>query len=115
MMHSMHVGRHHDEAKDAVDRLWNMDVAVVEHGGGVESHLEDEHGEGRGSEGCDGHELDAHGENDLDGMEAHSRGHVKIEVRVVDHVYSPKDRNGMVKHMLQVYRKIKNEYSNDNL
>jgi hypothetical protein len=45
MMDPMHIGRDDKESKNPVNSLRNMDVAVVEHGGGIKSYLEDEYGQ----------------------------------------------------------------------
>ena len=43
MMHPVHVGGHDKAPKDSVNRYGNMDVAVVEHGCGIEDHFENEY------------------------------------------------------------------------
>ena len=86
MMHSVHVGRYQEETKDAVNGLRNMDVAVVEHGGGIKGYLKDEDSQGGWPEYCNSHEFDAHGEHDFDGVEPDSCGYIKIEIRVMHHV-----------------------------
>jgi hypothetical protein len=40
VVHAMHVRRHQNPAQHSVDRQRQADVAVVEHGRGVEQHLE---------------------------------------------------------------------------
>ena len=92
MMHPVHVGCHDKKPEDPIHLFGNVNVAVVEHRCGVKGHLTDEDSQGRGPERSNGRELNAHGDDDFDGVEAHSRGHIKIEIRVVNHVQSPKNR-----------------------
>jgi len=70
MMHSVHVGCHNEKTEHPVDAFWNMDVAVVEHRGGIEGYFEDEHGQGRRTECRYRHELDSHRYNNFNGVEA---------------------------------------------
>jgi len=92
MMHPVHIGCHDKKPEDPIHLFGNVNVAVVEHRCGVKGHLKDEDSQGRGPERSNGRELDAHGDDDFDGVEAHSRGHIKIEIHVMHHVQSPKNR-----------------------
>ena len=69
----VHLRRDHEPAQDAVEPAGQADVAVVEHRGGVQQHLEDEHGDRRRAERGDGRELDHHRQHDLDRVKAHAR------------------------------------------
>ena len=102
----MHVGRHHESAQHAIHRRRQPKIGMVEHRAGIEQHFEDHHGDRRAPERHDEGELVEHGQEDLEGMEAHARGHVEIEIRVVHAVQSPEHRDGMEQHMLQVDRQI---------
>src|SRR5512134_641380 len=78
------------------------DVPVIEHGGCVEEDLEEKEGKGRRTQSGYRSRLDPHGEKDLDRMEASTCSEIEIEVRVVHHVESPKDRHSVEHHMLQI-------------
>jgi hypothetical protein len=41
VVHAMHVGRHHHPAQHSVESGRHAHVAVIEHGRGVEQHLEE--------------------------------------------------------------------------
>ena len=45
-MDAVHIGRDDEQPKHAVDRARQVDIGVVEERGGVEQHLEQEHGDG---------------------------------------------------------------------
>ena len=66
----MHIRRHDEPANETVGRLRDTHVAVVEHGGGVEQYLEHDHGHDRRTEDRDHRELDEHGQDDFNRMEA---------------------------------------------
>ena len=102
VMHAVHVGRHDDPAQHAVEPRRHAHVAVVEHRGGVEQHLEDQHGDGRRAQRRDHAELDAHRQQDLDRVEARAGRHVELEVGVVHAVQPPQRRHGVEQHVLQV-------------
>jgi hypothetical protein len=111
MMHPVHVGRHNKKPKRPVNGYGDVDVAVVEHGGGVEGHLEDEHRQGGRSEGRYRHEFDSHGNDDFYRMEAQACGYIEIEVCMVHHVQTPKGRNRMMENMLKINGKIEGNHS----
>jgi len=101
MMHAVHVGRDDDPAQYAIERGRQADVAVIEHGRGIEQYLEDHHRDHRRAEHHDGGKLDQHGQDDLDGMETRTRRHVIVEVGMVYAMQPPQRRNGMDHDMLQ--------------
>ena len=98
---AVHVGRDDEPAQRAVDQR-QAHVAVVEHRGGVEQHLEDQHGNRRRAERDDHGQLDHHREQDLDGVEAQPGGDVEVEIGVMHAVQPPQQRHGMEQHVLQV-------------
>lgn len=106
----MHVGRHHEQAQRVVGRLRQSEIRVAEQRAGIEQHLEDHHGDRRGSECRDDGELVEHGQEHLDRMKAHARGHVEIQIRVVHAMEPPERRNGMQQHVLQIDRQIEGRH-----
>ena len=113
MVHAMHVGRDDDPAQHTVEPRRQAHIAVVEHRGGVEQHLEDQHRHGRRAEGGDDAELDTHRQQDLDRMEAHAGRHVELEVGVVHAVQPPQRRHRMEQHVLQVDGEIEQDDRGD--
>ncbi len=89
-------------------------VAVVEHGHAVEDHLEQDHRHHRWSQHHDGGELDEHGEDDLDGVEARPGGHVVIQVRVMHPVQAPQDRHRVHHDVLQPDDEIHGDHRDRN-
>jgi len=87
---------------------------VVEHRGGVQQHLEDQHGNrGRPQRGDYG-ELDHHRQQNLDRMEAQSGGHVEFEVGMMHAMQPPQRRHRMEEDMLEIDRKVeKNDRRKD--
>ena len=110
VVHAVHVRRHHDPAQHAVEPGRHAHVAVVEHGGGVEQHLEGQHGDRWRAQRGDHAELDAHREQDLDRVEARARGHVELQVRVMHAVQPPQRGDRVEKHVLQVDGEIEGDH-----
>ena len=110
VVNAMHLGRHDDEAQHAIKPRRQADIAVVEHGRGVEQHLEDQHGQRRRAEHQDGGELDDHREDNLARMEAQPGGDIEFQIRVVHTMQPPQQRHGMKDHMLTVDRQIEQEH-----
>ena len=84
-------------------------VGVVEHRGGVEQHLEDEHGERRNAERHHRRDLDRQREQDFQRMEAHAGGHVDVEIGVMHAVQPPQHRHVMKDDVLDVDDEIERE------
>ncbi len=74
MVHPVHVRGDHEPAQYAVDAFGDTDVAVIEHGGGVEQYFEDQDCHGGWSQGHNHRQFDAHGEEDFDGVKASTGG-----------------------------------------
>src|SRR5262245_18906404 len=106
VVHAMHIRRYDDPAQYPIEPDRDAHVAMVEHRGGIEQHLEGEHGDGRDSQRGHYPELDAHGQEYLDWMEARSRRHVDVQVRMMHAVEPPEGRDGMEQHVLEVDGKI---------
>ena len=86
---------------------------MVEHRGGVEQHLEDQHCDCRRAERRDDAELDPHGQQNLDRMEAHAGGHVELEIGMVHAVQPPERRHRMEQHVLEVDGEIEKDHRGD--
>ena len=113
MVHAVHVRRDDEPAQHAVERLRQAHIAVVEHRGGVEQHLEDQHRHGGRAERGDDAELDAHRQQDLDRVEARAGRHVEVEIGVVHAVQPPERRHGVEQHVLQVDGEIEQDHRGD--
>ena len=113
VMDTVHVRSHHDPPKGSIERHGDPHVAVVEQRRGIEHDFEDEHRDGRGPEGEYNAELEAHREQDLNGMEAKARSHVELEIRVVHPVHTPQGRDRVEHHVLQVDGEIKSQDRED--
>ncbi len=112
VVHAMHVGRHDEEPHDAVEPLRQRDIGVIEHGAGIEDHLEQEHGEGCGAERHHHHDLPQHRQPDLDGVKADRRGHVDVTVGMVHLVQAPKQRNLVRGPMLRPDGEVEHDQRN---
>ena len=108
-MHAMHVRRHDEDPQHPVEPGGKRDVGMIEHGAGVEDHLEQEHGEGRGAERDHHGDLPQHGERDLDRVEAHRRGHVDVAVGVMHLMQPPEDRHLVRDEMLKPDGEVEHE------
>ena len=113
MVDPVHVRRHHKQPQYPVDPRRDIDIAVVEHGRGVEQHLEDHHRHQGWPQHQDGGELDQHGEDDFEGMKPGAGGDIVVEVGVMHPVQAPKQRDGMDHHMLEVDDEIQRNHGDD--
>jgi len=75
---------------------------MVEHAGGVEEHLENDHGDGRNSKKSDRPHFYTHGEKDLYGVETDSCGDIEIEICMVNAMEAPKNWDEVKHGMLKV-------------
>ncbi|KJR99219.1 MAG: hypothetical protein VR65_17620 [Desulfobulbaceae bacterium BRH_c16a] len=66
MMDPVHVRRNNQQPERLVDPIGDVDVAVVEHGGGVQSYLENENGHWRSTDRGHDRQLDGQGYDNLD-------------------------------------------------
>jgi len=85
------------------------DIGMVEHGAGVEDHLEQEHRQGRSAKRHHHHDLPQHGERDLDGVKPHRRGHVDVAIGVMHLVQAPEQRNFVRGQMLHPDGKVEHQ------
>ena len=106
---TVHIRRHHKPAQHTVETEWNADVAVVEHGGAVQQHFEDQHCDGWRPEGCDGGKFQPHGKQNFDGMKAQAGCHIKFQIGVMHAVQTPERRHCVEHHMLKVDDEIKHD------
>jgi len=109
VMNAMHVGRDHHPAKDSLQARRNEDVAVVEHGGGIEQNFKKEDAERGRTDGCDLAKFDCQREKDFDGMEARAGGDIDVQVGMVHAMKPPQDRLVMKDPVLNVDHQIERE------
>ena len=109
VMHTMHVGRDHEPAKQALQSGGDKDIAVVEHRGGIEQKFEEKHTQRRRSDDGDRAKFDYEREENFDGVKARAGGDVDIEVGVVHAMEPPKDRLIMKRPMLEVNHQIEHK------
>ncbi len=88
---------------------------MVEHGAGVEDHLEQEHRERWRAERHHHHDLPQHRERDLYRVKAHRRGHVDVAVGMVHLVQPPEERDFVGGQMLHPDGEVEREKRQDNL
>src|SRR3990170_3559423 len=107
MVDPMHIWRDNEKSHPLVDTTGKPDVSVVEHARRVQKDLKDDDGDGIYSQKNDGRHLNTHGENDFNGMETDSGSDIKIKVRMVYPVKTPKGGDEMKHGMLKVDNEIK--------
>src|SRR6516225_11357378 len=101
-MNAVHVRGYNQPAQRGIEAFGNADVAMVEHGGGVEQQFEHQNSR-RGRSKCYNHcELDDHGQQDLDWVETQTGAHIDVEISMVHSVQAPERWHGMKEHMLKV-------------
>ena len=110
MVDAVHVGRDDDPAQNAINACREADIAVVEHGGGVQQHFEDQHSKCGRPEGSDYQELDAHRQCDFDRMEAQSRCHVERKVGVMHAMQAPQRRDRVKGPVLKIDREVERQH-----
>jgi hypothetical protein len=110
VMHAMHVGRHDKQAQHPIELRRQTDVAVVEHGKGVQHHFEDQHGDRCSAEYENGSKLDQHRDDNFARMKTQSGGDIEFKIRVMHPVHPPKERNDMEHHVLAIDRQIEQQH-----
>jgi hypothetical protein len=86
---------------------------MVEHAGGVEEHLENDHGDGRNSKKSDRPHFYTHGEKDLYGVETDSCGDIEIKICMVNAMEAPKNWDKVKHGMLKVDDEIEKKNTQD--
>ena len=109
VMNAMHVGRNHQPAKDSLQARRNEDVAVVEHGGGIEQNFEKEDAERRCADRGNGGKLNYERQEYLGGMEPGAGGDIDVQVSMVHAMKPPQDRLVMKDPVLNVDHQIERE------
>ncbi len=109
-MHAVHVRCDDEQPEHAIDAAGDAHVAVIEHGSGIENHLEEENRERGRAERDDHGELDEHGQNDFHGMETHAGRDVEIQIRMVHSMKTPKQRHRMEHDVLQVDGEVQHQH-----
>ncbi len=113
VVHTMHVRCDDQPAKQPLEACRDEDIAVVEHGGGVEQKFEEKHTQSRRSDGGDRAKFDGQREENLHGMEARARCDIDIQIGVVHAMEPPKDRLVMKGPVLEVNHQIEHEDRSD--
>jgi hypothetical protein len=88
---------------------------VIEHGAGVENHLEQKYGEGWCAERHDDRDLPQHRKRDLDGVKPYRGGYVDVAVGVVHLMQAPEDGDLVGGEMLRPDGEIEGEQRSGNL
>ena len=86
MVDPMHVRCHHQQPQYPVDSQWYMEIAVIEHSRAVQKDFKDDHSCRRCTQDRNGRCLNAHGDDDLDGVKTNACGEIIIQIRVVHHM-----------------------------
>ncbi len=115
MVDPVHIGRYHEQPEYPVHFFREADVAVVEHGCGVQEHFENQHGQRRCAERGHGRQLDGHGYNDFDRMKPKPGGHIEVKVCVMHHVQPPKHRDGVMQDVLGINHEIQRHHADEDL
>ena len=111
----VHVRRHDEPAQRPVEPRGQAQIAVIEHRGAVQQHLENQHGHGRRAEDDDGGQLEQHRQDNLDRMEAGAGRHVEIQVGMVHAMQPPQRRYGVEHDVLEVDDQIQHDDRERNL
>jgi len=113
VVHPVHLRCHYEKPEDAVYGQRETDVPVVEHAGGIEKYFKQDDRDGGSSKEDDRSHLDTHGKDNLNGMETDSCCDIKVEVRVMYPMETPKGRNEMEHGMLNVNDEIEGQDADD--
>ena len=99
MMDAMHVRGDHESPQEAIDRLRNRNIAMVEdREHELESHRP-EHGDRRRAHRGNQREIRADNQDVFDGVVAKRRAAVEFEIGMVDLVAAPQHRHRMKQAM----------------
>lgn len=109
MVNPVQIASHDHPPKDAIDGRRYANVAVIEHGSGIEQHLEGHDGLGRGAQDRNRGKLDEHRQDHLNRMKPEAGRDVAIHVRMVHHVEAPEERHGVEHDVLQIERDIQRD------
>src|SRR5215469_4962073 len=91
VMHTMHVRRYHQEPKHAIETRRQPNVAMIEHGGGIQPDLENQHGDRRGAEQENRSQLDQHRDGNFAWMKPQSGCDIEFQVRMMHSMQPPKE------------------------
>lgn len=112
-MDAVHIWRHDDAAKYAVQRHREPQVRVIEERGAVQQDLEGQNRRHGRSEGGHGAHLEPHRERDFGWVEAQTCRRVEVEVRVVNAMEPPERGYGVEQDMLEIDGDIEHHNSED--
>ena len=113
VVNAMHVGRDDQPAKESLQPGGDEDVAVVEHGGGIEQNFKKKHAERRCADGGNGGKLNCKRQEYLDRMEASAGGDIDIQVSVMHAMEPPKHWLVMKGPVLEVNDEVEDEHGGD--
>src|SRR3990167_5670038 len=98
MMNTMHIGSDDKPSQIPVKFRRKKNIAVIEHRGGVEQNLENDHRYGRSSDNKDNRKFYGHGKQYLNCVKAGARGDIEVQVCLVHAMEAPERRNCMKHH-----------------
>ena len=106
MVHAVDVGGHDHQPQHPIDGPREGQVGVMEQGRRVQQHLERHDGCRRHAQQCDRGELDQHRQHDFAGVKPDPGAHVHLEIRMVDPVEAPQERDVMESCVLGVDHEV---------
>ena len=108
-MHPVHIRGNHENAQQSVERTGQIHIGVIEHGTTVQYDFEKDNSKNRGADADYENHLVEHRESNLDGVEAHRRGHVNVDIGMMHPMDPPKDWEFMGCDMLNVNGEIQDD------
>lgn len=114
-MHPVQVRGDDEAAQDTLHRVRHAHVAVVEHGGGVEQNLEDQHAHLGSAQHADDEALDAEIEKHLCRMKPCPGRDIHIHVRVVHSVEPPQHGHPMKEPVLDINGEVQHHHGGGDL
>lgn len=115
MVDAVHVRGNHNQAQQTIQRSRKFDVAVVEHGTGIQHHLKGEHSLCRCTQKNDRRHFYQHRDDDFQRMKAIAAGDVQIKVGMVHPVQAPQKRGMVEQAVLKIDDEIENDDAEQNL
>jgi len=91
------------------------DIAMIKESRGIEEDFIDHHPEDGGSQQSHHGHFPGHGQEDLKGMEAHTRGGIQDGVSMVDLVDAPQRGIDMKQDMMPIHRQIQDHNCEEHL
>ncbi len=114
VMHAVHIGGHKKYPERLIHGAGDVYIAVGENRAAVQDYFEYQDRERRRSQYDDGGHFDEHGENYFHRVEAHSRRHVNVQVRMVYHVQAPAKGHSVKCDVLKIDDEIEKDGADNN-